>query len=94
MSRPHDLGGVETYGEVPSPDDDAVFHHDWEAPVSGLQRLFLGKGTYTLDEFRDAIERVQPRDYFFRSYYQRWLAAMIVLLTEQGIVQERELAQQ
>ncbi len=34
------------------PGDEAPFHHEWEARVFALNRFFLKRGTYTLDEFR------------------------------------------
>lgn len=93
MSRPHDLGGSEGFGPVPGTTDDSLFVNDWEARVFGLQRVLLAKGLYTLDEFRDALERSEPKDYLSRPYYQRWMEGVITLLVEREVVSEAELAQ-
>ncbi len=91
MSRPHDIGGLEGFGPVPGIDDDARFHGDWEARVLGLQRVLLGNGTYTLDEHRDAVERVHPREYLAHSYYRRWMEAIILVLDEHGLINADQL---
>jgi nitrile hydratase len=44
-------------------------------------------GIYNLDEFRDAVERMDPADYLKASYYERWLAGVETLLAERGITQ-------
>jgi nitrile hydratase len=44
------------------------------------------RGAYTLDEFRDAIERLPPGEYLAASYYERWLAAAETLAVEKGLV--------
>lgn len=86
MARSHDLGGVEGFGAIPGTDDDARFSSDWEARVFGLQRVLLACGLYSLDEFRDAVERLPPGHALTRSYYHRWMEAMISLLDERGVI--------
>jgi nitrile hydratase subunit beta len=86
MSRVHDMGGQTGFGPVPvEDDDDRQFHADWEARVFALNRALLGKGAYNLDEFRDAIERIPPGEYLGSSYYERWLRAIEMLVTEKGL---------
>lgn len=75
------------FGPLPLDEDDAVaFHHEWEARIFALNRLLLERGIYTLDEFRYAIERMDPVSYLESSYYERWLHGIEVLLAEKGIV--------
>lgn len=82
----NDVGGMEGFGPV-SPDDvDEPFHHDWEARVFALNAALLQRGVYTLDEFRDAIERMPPADYLAASYYERWFTAIRTLLAEKDVV--------
>lgn len=84
MSRAHDMGGQTGFGPVPS-EDDREFHADWEARVYALNAVLRRRGSYNSDEFRDAIERLPPDDYLSASYFERWLMAMEMLLTEKGI---------
>lgn len=83
--RPHDIGGAEGFGAVDTTPDPEPFHHEWEARVFALNRVLLGRGVYTLDEFRDAIERMPADAYHGSSYYERWLHAIETLLRERGV---------
>ncbi len=87
MERPHDIGGSLEFGRIAfEPGDEAPFHHEWEARVFALNRVFLKRGTYTLDEFRYAIERMDRKKYRKASYYERWLDAIETLLAEKGVL--------
>lgn len=86
--RPHDLGGSEGFGPVDTSDDGAPFHHEWEARVFAINRTLLAKGVYTLDEFRDAVERMSPEAYHAVSYYERWLHAIETLLSEKDVLHD------
>jgi nitrile hydratase subunit beta len=82
----HDMGGQTGFGPVPADDDgEQQFHADWEARVFALNRALLGGGAYNLDEFRDAVERIPPQEYLAASYYERWLRAIEMLVTEKGL---------
>jgi len=84
MERPHDIGGLGDYGAVDTTADREPFHHEWEARVFALNRIMLGRGVYTLDEFRDTVERMP--DYHERGYYERWLHAIETLLVQKGVL--------
>jgi nitrile hydratase len=68
------------------------FHYEWESRVFALVRTLLRSTGVTLDEFRDAIERMAPADYLTATYYERWLAGLCTLLTERGLVSPEDLA--
>jgi nitrile hydratase subunit beta len=88
MERPHDIGGSTAFGSISiEPGEEPAFHHEWEARVFAINRFFLARGTYTLDEFRYAIERTDPQLYREASYYERWLYAIETLLREKGVLQ-------
>lgn len=91
MSRVNDVGGMQGFGPVEVADDGAPFHADWEARVFALNTALLRAGIYNLDEFRDAIERMPPHAYLEVSYYERWFAAIRILLAEKGIATPAEL---
>jgi nitrile hydratase len=81
----NDVGGMHGFGPIDTIDDGAAFHHEWEARVFAINRLLMKAGIYNLDEFRDAVERMDPADYLKASYYERWLAGVETLLAERGI---------
>lgn len=86
MSRMNDVGGQSGFGAVRVERDEPPFRADWEARVFALNSALVGNGVYSVDEFRDAIERMAPAEYLAASYYERWLAAIERLLGERGIV--------
>ncbi|HEY7486721.1 MAG TPA: hypothetical protein VH912_19830 [Streptosporangiaceae bacterium] len=86
MSRVNDIGGQTGFGELAVEKEEPPFHADWEARVFALNAALVRRGVYTLDEHRDAAERMPPQDYLAASYYERWLAAMEMLLEERGVL--------
>ena len=91
MSRINDVGGMQGFPAVVEEPDEPPFHADWEAHVFALNGALLRRGVYNLDEFRDAVERIPPRDYLAVSYYERWLRAITTLLAEKGVATPEEL---
>jgi nitrile hydratase len=86
MSRVHDMGGQAGFGPVPAGGGEPPFPADWEMRVAALAAALMRRGTFTGDEFRDAIERIPPADYLAMSYYERWLAAVEMLLAEKELL--------
>lgn len=91
MNGPHDMGGMTCYGPVEREDNEPLFHAVWERRVFALAMLSLG-GMANLDEFRHAIERMDPVHYLSLSYYEHWLAALETLAVEKGVLAPQELA--
>ncbi len=85
MSGAHDVGGRTDFGTIDVDDDGASFHHEWEARVFAINRMLLAKGVYTLDEFRYAVEQMEPSEYSAASYYERWLFGIEKLLAQKGV---------
>ena len=90
--RINDVGGLQGFGPVEVDEPAEQFRYEWESRVFALVRTLLRLMGVTLDEFRDAIERMPPADYLNASYYERWLAGLCTLLTERGLVGPEELA--
>jgi nitrile hydratase len=86
MERPHDIGAAGGFGVIETADSGEPFHHEWEARVFALNSVLLRDGVYTLDEFRDAIERMPAPAYHESSYYERWLHAIETLLAEKRVL--------
>ncbi len=85
MSRLNDVGGMHGFGPIVREADEPPFHHQWEARVFALNRVLLARGVYTLDEFRFAVERIDPAAYFALSYYERWFTAIERLVREKVV---------
>jgi nitrile hydratase len=87
MSRVHDMGGQTGFGAVPVRDNgDPPFHADWEARVYALTKVLQRRGYFDDNALRDAIERLPPGEYLAASYYERWLAAIEVLIAERSLL--------
>ena len=56
-----------------------------QATAAAIARPF-GLSPATLDEFRFAVEQMDPREYLEASYYERWLYAIEMLLREKGVI--------
>ena len=89
MDGIHDLGGKQGFGRVlyPSPPHDET----WEPLIRALSAFSVRSQIYNMDEFRHAIERMEPRYYISASYYERHLTAVATLLVEKGVVAREEL---
>lgn len=91
MARVNDVGGVTGFGAVDTGESSEPFRADWEARVHAMQAALRGRGLWTADEFRDAVERLPPAVYLASSTYQRWFAATCMLLVEKGLVANEDL---
>ena len=68
-----------------------AFHAPWEKRVNALYSLAVKLGIFNMDEYRHAIERMEPRHYLTASYYERSLTSLATLCVEKGIVTREEL---
>ena len=82
MNGVHDMGGQHGHGPVAVEAAEPVFHEPWEGRVYALMVLARSRGVFNLDEMRRAIEELPPAQYLGSSYYERWLAALEMLLKE------------
>jgi len=87
----HDLGGKQGFGPVRYSLKAAAFHAEWEKRANALVALAVKRGIFNMDEYRHAIERMDPRHYLFASYYERSLTGLMTLLVEKGVVQHEAL---
>jgi nitrile hydratase len=91
MDGVHDLGGRQGFGKVRHTPNAVPFHADWEKRVNAMYALMVRKGVFNMDEYRHAIERMEPRHYVTASYYERSLTSLATLLVEKGVVSLAEL---
>lgn len=91
MNGMHDLGGKQGFGPVRHSADAAVFHASWEVRANALYSLAVKHGIFNMDEYRYAIERMEPRHYLQASYYERSLTSLATLCVEKGLISKDEL---
>jgi nitrile hydratase beta subunit len=91
MDGVHDLGGKQGFGRVRYTHDAAPFHERWEVRVNSLYANAVRRGVFNMDEYRHAIERMDPRHYLAASYYERSLTSLATLCVEKGLVTRGEL---
>ena len=91
MDGMHDLGGKQGFGPVRHAPDAPAFHAAWEVRANALYSLAVRLGVFNMDEYRHAIERMEPRHYLSASYYERSLTSLATLCVEKGLLTREEL---
>ena len=88
MPQIHDRGGWPT--DEPIDQEEHVLA-DWERRVDAMHNVLSEKGLRRTDEMRRAIESLELDTYESCSYYERWTAALEILLLEKGVITSEEL---
>src|SRR5688572_20629038 len=91
MDGIHDLGGKQGYGPVRYTHNATAFHAPWEVRANSLYAHAVRRGLFNMDEYRHAIERMEPRHYLAASYYERSLTSLATLCVEKGLATREEL---
>jgi nitrile hydratase subunit beta len=91
MDGIHDLGGRQGFGRVRFTVGATAFHAPWEVRVNAMYAHAVRLGILNMDEYRHAIERMDPRHYLTASYYERSLTSLATLCVEKGVVTREEL---
>jgi nitrile hydratase len=91
MDGMHDLGGKQGFGQVRHSPAAGTYHAAWEKRVNAMVALAVKRGLINMDEYRHAIERMEPRHYLAASYYERSLTGLATLCVEKGVVTREEL---
>ncbi len=92
MDGIHDMGGMQGFGRVEPERDEPVFHAEWEPRVFALLSAAAFSVGFCDDQFRPAVEAMEPADYLRASYYRRWQTAMEQLLSQRGALAAGQLA--
>lgn len=87
----HDMGG-KAAGPIDRSEHEPSF---WDRRVDALQQLMSDprRRFWRADEFRLAVESLDPAEYRTLRYYERWITAVSRLLVQKGILAEAELAE-
>lgn len=92
MDGIHDLGGKHGFGAVVregAEEDQPAFHERWEAAVFAMMLAGRMSGAVkNADQFRHAIERIDPVNYLADGYYGRWLGGLETLFVEAGLIDQ------
>jgi nitrile hydratase len=91
MDGMHDLGGRQGFRAVRYTANAKAFHEPWEVRANSLYAYAVRIGLINMDEYRHAIERMEPRHYLSASYYERSLTSLATLCVEKGVVSREEL---
>jgi nitrile hydratase subunit beta len=91
MDGVHDLGGRQGFGRVRYTLNAPAFHAQWEVKANSLYAFAVRQGIFNMDEYRHAIERMDPRHYLTAGYYERTLTSLLTLCVEKGVVTREEL---
>ncbi len=91
MNSVHDMGGMHGLGLIAPEPNEPVFHARWEARALALVLAAGAHGRWTIDASRHARERIRGADYLRMSYYEKWIAGLVTLLVETGLVSKAEI---
>ena len=92
MDGIHDMGGMEGFGAVDVEPDEPTFHAPWEQTVFRvLAASSIALRAFNADEYRHAVERMDPAHYLRARYYERMMTGIATLLVEKGVVTLEEL---
>jgi nitrile hydratase len=91
MNGIHDLGGMHGLGPINPEQNEPVFHAPWEGRAFALFASTFVFAGYTVDEFRHAIEKMDPAHYLKASYYEHWMAAFEEVLMKRNFITRAEL---
>ena len=85
----HDLGGPPA-GPIDRTEHEPSF---WDRRVDALQQLMSDprRRFWRADEFRLAVESLEPTEYRRLRYYERWITAVSRLLVGKGVLTAEEL---
>ncbi len=92
MDGLHDLGGRQGFGPVVRQGHTEPFHNEAEIRIAAMWVRLVRHGVYNMDEYRHAIERMEPRHYMTASYYERTFTAVASLCVERGVFSAGELS--
>ncbi len=91
MNGVHDVGGMQGFGPINRETSTQPFHAPWEGRVCAMMMELRRRGAFNLDEMRRTIESIRPADYLALTYFERWLAALRMLLVEKGLLTPAEV---
>lgn len=90
MNGVHDLGGMQGFGPVVEEKNEPVFQAPWEGRIVAIRRALIAIGKLP-GSIRVPVEELPAADYFGKSYYEHWYAAIVKMLIQGGVVTPEEI---
>ena len=91
MNGVHDMGGMQGMGPIQAEKNEPVFHAPWQGRAYAVTRAMGAWRKWNLDATRYQRELIPPADYFTKSYYERWIVALVELMVKTGLVTKAEV---
>ena len=91
MNSVHDMGGMHGMGPIEYERDEPVFHAPWEGRALALVVAMGAWRKWNIDTSRHSRERIPAADYLRMTYYEKWIAGLVTLIQESGLVTPAEL---
>ena len=91
MNGVHDMGGMQGMGAIEAEKNEPVFHAPWQGRAYAVTRAMGAWRKWNLDATRYQRELIPPVDYFTKSYYERWIVALVELMVKTGLVTKAEI---
>jgi nitrile hydratase beta subunit len=91
MNGIHDLGGMHGMGPIQPEKNEPVFHARWEARVFAIVRAMGAWRKWNIDASRHQRELIPPAEWLRMSYYEKWLAGLIEIMIDKGLVTRAEV---
>ncbi|MDN5747690.1 MAG: nitrile hydratase subunit beta [Pseudonocardia sp.] len=91
MNGVFDLGGTDGLGSVVTQENEPVFRADWEKSAFAMFASCFRAGLFNIDQFRHAIEKMDPAEYLLTNYYEHWAHAVEHHAEKQGVIDTAEL---
>lgn len=91
MNGIHDLGGRHGMGPIDIDPGQPIFRADWERRMFGMFICAFAGGHFNIDQFRAAIEEMDPSHYLTSPYYEHWLHSLEKWCVANGSLTEKEI---
>jgi nitrile hydratase len=91
MNGVHDMGGMHGMGPIVEEKNEPVFHHEWEGRIFAMNLAMGAWRKWNLDASRHSKELIPPAEYLRMSYYERWVAGLVELIVQSGLMTRAEI---
>ena len=88
MSKAHDMGGRLDPRRIDITSSNVKFKADWEKEVFAITLALGFSSLWNLDSSRYSRQSLEAKDYLQFGYFEKWLAGLINLLGENGIIKD------
>lgn len=90
MNGVHDMGGMHGFGPIVPERNEPVFHARWEGRAQALTLAAGAWRKWNIDATRHSRELIPGPEYLQMTYYEKWIAGLIELLVQTGLVTRTE----